>query len=83
MTRRDIRREWFASLRTVAVSVDCGRGPLLRGYIRPLRSPDWRGHWSISDYDANHLGDDGRVSYVGDYLDAEGMLLRATTALDE
>lgn len=55
-------------------------GELDRGRIYPLRAAGWQGAWEVIDCDHAQVGD-GPV--VGDYLDAEQVLLDATAELDE
>lgn len=78
-TSREVTRRWHG--KTVHVEVTHPQfGPLHRGYLCPARTqrPDAAVVWRISDYDAHDLGE-----YAGDYVDAERLLLDATTELDQ
>ena len=55
-------------------------GPVVRGWIAPAPSPDWRCAWTVQTCDHELVGDG---AFVGDYLDAEAALLDATAGLDE
>lgn len=77
----DVIREWRGEHRFVVVveTEHPEHGPLLRGWIRPVPSPDWRSAWLVKDYD----GETVESAFVGDYLDAERVLLDATMAMEE
>lgn len=74
-------REWRGDHRFVVVveSEHPQYGNVLRGWIRPAPSPDWRSAWAIKDYE----GETVASAFVGDYLDAERALLDATKAMEE
>jgi hypothetical protein len=55
-------------------------GELDRGRIYPQHTAGWQGAWEVIDCDHEQVGD-GPV--VGDYLEAERVLLDATAGLDE
>jgi len=76
-------REWRGEHRYVVVveTEHPQHGPLLRGWIRPMPSPDWRSAWLVKDYDGETIGE--AAVFVGDYLDAEALLLDATMAMEE
>lgn len=75
-------REWRGE-RRFRVEV-CTRhpqvGPVLRGTITPVPSPDWRSAWTVVDFDHEPVGDG---PFVGDYLDAEAALLAATMVMED
>lgn len=78
MPKRKVVRD-FTGRCVVVATVHPQVGRLDRGRITPQHTDrEWRGTWRITDYDGNEL-----APLVGDYLDAERLLLEATTAMDE
>jgi hypothetical protein len=77
-TRTVVRTFTARSVRVATVHPQFGE--LDRGRIYPRRAAGWRGAWEVIDCDHEQVGD-GPV--VGDYLDAEQVLLDATAGLDE
>jgi hypothetical protein len=79
MTTRTVVRTFTARFVRVA-TVHPQFGELDRGRIYPRPAAGWRGAWEVIDCDHEQVGD-GPV--VGDYLEAERVLLDATAGLDE
>jgi hypothetical protein len=77
-TRTVVRTFTARFVRVATVHPQFGR--LDRGRIYPRLATGWRGAWEVIDCDHAQVGD-GPV--VGDYLDAERVLLDATAGLDE
>jgi hypothetical protein len=79
---RKVIRDWRGERRiTVEVSTEHPQyGNLLRGWIEPAKSSDWRCAWWIRTCDHDVVGD---AVFVGNYLDAERALLDATPGLDD
>lgn len=82
--RRDVSRRFEVHQAVTRVIVKTRHpqlGVLLRGVVVRLHSQPWDGalsRWMAVDPDHRHFG-----PIVGDYLDAERVLLDATVALDE
>lgn len=77
--RRDVARK-FHHNGLVTVDTRHPDGPMNRGRIRHLPSnpaDGALGRWQVTDYDGHDLG-----VVVGDYLDAEDLLLEGTCELD-
>ena len=77
-TRTVVRTFTARFVRVATVHPQCGQ--LDRGRIYPRPTAGWRGAWEVIDCDHRQVGD-GLI--VGDYLDAERVLLDATSGLDE
>jgi hypothetical protein len=77
-TRTVVRDFTLRFVRVATVHPQFGR--LDRSRIYPQRTVGWRSAWEVIDCDHAQVGE-GPV--VGDYLDAERVLLEATAGLDE
>lgn len=78
MTKRKVVRD-FGPRCVVVETIHPQLGRLERGRIYPQRTTGWQGVWQVVDVDHEQVGE----PVVGDYLDAERVLLDATAELDE
>lgn len=75
-----VERQWTVTRRRVSVDVSTGHpryGLLGRGTVRLAGGEGCRSRWTVTDYDATPVGE-----ITGDYVDAERLLLDATTELE-
>jgi hypothetical protein len=80
MTAQRIVRDWQVNRARVAVSTNHPTlGEIRRGTIHAVTTTDWRGAWTLVNYEHERVGEG---PFVGDYLDAEAALLAATAELD-